>query len=117
MHFDGSKSKEGVGAGCILIDPKRNKICIRSRLEFDGTNNIVEYEYLIQGLKKEVDLDIKCWFPMVIQKLSSAGYVIQSTVFRNICKITNERYGISFRILKHLMLIPFLDFKTRKLIY
>ena len=59
MHFDGSKSKEGVGAGCILIDPKRNKICIPCRLEFDGTNNIVEYEYLIQGLKKEVDLDIK----------------------------------------------------------
>ena len=25
LYFDGSKSKEGAGAGCLLIDPKRNK--------------------------------------------------------------------------------------------
>ena len=59
LYFDGSKSKEGARAGCILIYPKGNKICISCILEFDCTNNIVEYEALIQGLKKEIDLDIK----------------------------------------------------------
>ena len=59
LYFDGSKSKEGAGASFLLIDPKGNKTCIACRLEFNCTNNIVEYEALIQGLKKAIDLDIK----------------------------------------------------------
>ena len=41
LYFDGSKSKEGVGFGFLLIDHKGNKICIAWILEFDCTNNIV----------------------------------------------------------------------------
>ena len=41
LYFDGSKSKEGVGAGCLLIDPKGNKTCIACRLEFNCTNHTV----------------------------------------------------------------------------
>ena len=41
-----------VGAGCMLIDPKGSKWMISYRLEFQCTNNIVEYEALVQGLKK-----------------------------------------------------------------
>ena len=59
LYFDGSKSKEGAGAGCLLFDPKGNKTCIACRIEFNCTNNTVEYEAPIQGLKKEIDLDIK----------------------------------------------------------
>jgi hypothetical protein len=51
LYFDGSKSSEGVGVGCILKDPKGNKHMIACILEFQCTNNIVEYEALIQGLK------------------------------------------------------------------
>ena len=40
------------GAGCMLIDPKGSKWMISYRLEFQCTNNIVEYEALVQGLKK-----------------------------------------------------------------
>ena len=43
----------------MLIDPKGNKICIACRHEFNCTNNTIEYEALIQGLKKPIDLDIK----------------------------------------------------------
>jgi hypothetical protein len=28
LYFDGSKSREGVGVGCVLIDPKGNKTFI-----------------------------------------------------------------------------------------
>ena len=63
LYFDGSKSKEGARAGFLLIDPKGNKICIACRLEFDCTNNIVEYESLIQILNKAIDLYIKVLVP------------------------------------------------------
>ena len=52
----GSKSKDGVDVGCILIDPKGNKLMISYRLEFECTNNIAKYEALFQGPKKEIDL-------------------------------------------------------------
>jgi ribonuclease HI len=59
LYFDGSRSKEGVGVGCLLLDPKGNKMFISCRLEFDCTNNIAEYEALIQGLKRAIDLNVK----------------------------------------------------------
>ncbi len=59
LYFDGSKYQEGAGAGCILVDPLANKFFISCRLEFECTNNIVEYEALLQGLKKAIDLKVK----------------------------------------------------------
>ena len=59
LYFDGTKSKEGAGAGFLLVDPQGNKTCIDCRMEFNCTKNIMEYEPLIQGLKKAIDLDIK----------------------------------------------------------
>jgi ribonuclease HI len=59
LYFDGSKSQEGSGAGCILIDPKGKQSFLSCRLEFECTNNTVEYEALVQGLKKSIDLNIK----------------------------------------------------------
>jgi ribonuclease HI len=59
LYFDGSKSHEGVGVGCVLIDPKGNKTFISCRLEFECTNNTTEYEALLQGLKKALDLKVQ----------------------------------------------------------
>jgi ribonuclease HI len=59
LYFDGSKSQEGSGAGCILIDPKGKQNFLSCRLEFECTNNTVEYEALVQGLKKSIDLNVK----------------------------------------------------------
>lgn len=53
LHFDGSKTN-GVGVGSILKDTLGNKFLIDCRLEFKCTWNVVEYESLIQGLKKLV---------------------------------------------------------------
>jgi hypothetical protein len=50
LYFDGSKSKEGAGADWVLIDPAGNKTLIACRLEFECTNNMAEYEALLQGL-------------------------------------------------------------------
>jgi ribonuclease HI len=57
--FYGSKYLEGLGVGCILKDPNGKKVMIACRMEFQCTNNIVEYESLLQGLGKEIDLETK----------------------------------------------------------
>jgi ribonuclease HI len=37
--------------GCILIDPTKHKTLISQCLEFKCTNNMTEYEALVQGLR------------------------------------------------------------------
>jgi ribonuclease HI len=59
LYFDGSKSKEGSGAGYVIIDPTGNKTLIACRLEFECTNNKVEYEALFQGLRKALDMNVQ----------------------------------------------------------
>jgi ribonuclease HI len=43
----------------MLIDPAGNKTLISCRLEFECTNNTAEYEALLQGLRKALDLNIQ----------------------------------------------------------
>ena len=59
MLFDVSKTQDGVRVGCVLIDPRQGKMLISCHLEFECTNNTVEYEALVQGLKKAIDLKVK----------------------------------------------------------
>ena len=60
LYFDGSKTLKGSGVGCVLMDPeKNNKYFISYRLEFECTNNTAEYEVLVQGLKKSMELKVK----------------------------------------------------------
>ena len=58
MDFDGAKSKNGSGAGVLLCDSKGNAIPFSFRLEFSNTNNMAEYEALVQGLQKALGLGI-----------------------------------------------------------
>ena len=58
-YFDGSKPQEGSGVGCILINLKGKQHLLSCRLEFKCTNNTIEYEALVQGLKKDIDLNVK----------------------------------------------------------
>jgi ribonuclease HI len=59
MDFDGAKSKNGSGAGVLLCDSKENAIPFSFRLEFPNTNNMTEYEALVQGLQKALGLGIR----------------------------------------------------------
>ena len=54
LYFDGSKSSEGSGEGCILISPQGEKTMLSYRLQFKCTNNTAEYEALVQGLYKAI---------------------------------------------------------------
>lgn len=59
LYFDGSNCLEGVGVGSILIDPQGNQHLMASQLELVCTNNMAEYEGLLQSLKKAIDLKVK----------------------------------------------------------
>ena len=59
LYFDGSKSQEGSRVGCILINPIGKCHFLSYRRECECTNNTAEYEALVQGLRKAIDLDIK----------------------------------------------------------
>lgn len=59
LYFDGSRSNDGARVECILINLVGEKTMIACRLEFECTNSIVEYEALVQGLYKEISLNVK----------------------------------------------------------
>ncbi|KAK1694953.1 hypothetical protein QYE76_011650 [Lolium multiflorum] len=74
MHFDGSKLKEGLGAGVVLTSPKGDHLRY-VLLHFRASNNVAEYEALIHGLKvaKEIGaLRIICYgdSDLVVQQCS-----------------------------------------------
>jgi hypothetical protein len=59
LYFDGSKYNDRDGACCILISPNGEKTMLTCILEFQCTNNIVEYEALIWGLKKVISMNVQ----------------------------------------------------------
>ena len=59
MLFDGSVNAYGKGIGVVIITPHGSHIPFTSRMTFDCTNNMVEYEACIIGLEEAIDLRIK----------------------------------------------------------
>ena len=50
MYFDGSLMMTGVGAGLLFISPLGVHMRYMIRLHFAASNNVVEYEALVNGL-------------------------------------------------------------------
>ena len=63
MYFDGAFARQGPGAGAMLISPTQDKFYYVVQLCFQHgekvSNNIVEYEGLIAGLKAGAALGVK----------------------------------------------------------
>ncbi|XP_059075436.1 uncharacterized protein LOC131875353 [Cryptomeria japonica] len=59
MQFDGSSSSFGSGVGVVLISPSDEKFPKAYKLEFDTTNNTIEYEALLLGLEFAKEKGIK----------------------------------------------------------
>lgn len=63
MYFDGAFSRQGAGAGAVLISPAQDKLYYAVQLCFQQgekvSNNIAEYEGLIAGLKAAAALGVK----------------------------------------------------------
>jgi hypothetical protein len=59
MFFDGDSSKEGVGVGVVFVSPTQETINLSYKLEFEATNNVVEYEALVLRLRVAKDMGIE----------------------------------------------------------
>jgi ribonuclease HI len=58
MYFDGSLMKTGAGAGLLFVSPLGVHMCYIIRVHFPASNNVVEYEALVMGLRIVVELGV-----------------------------------------------------------
>jgi ribonuclease HI/transposase InsO family protein len=60
MYFDGSLMKIGASAGLLFISPLERHVRYVLRLHFSASNNMAEYEALVNGLRIAVELGVRC---------------------------------------------------------
>jgi hypothetical protein len=58
MYFDGSLMKTGASAGLLFISPLRKHLRYVIRLHFPASNNVAEYEALVNGLRIAIELGV-----------------------------------------------------------
>ena len=59
MYFDGSLMKKGIGAVLVFISPLEVRMRYMVCLHFPSSNNVAEYEALINGLRIAIELGIQ----------------------------------------------------------
>jgi ribonuclease HI len=59
MYFDGSLMKSGASAGLVFVSPHRVHMRYAVRLCFPASNNVAEYEALVNGLCIAIELGIR----------------------------------------------------------
>jgi ribonuclease HI len=59
LYFDGPVMKSGAGAGLLFISPLGEHMRYAVRLHFPASNNMVEYEALLCGLRIAIETGIK----------------------------------------------------------
>jgi ribonuclease HI len=75
LDFNGAHSSTGSGAGIGLRSPNNEDTIFSCRLEFNYTNNIVEYESFILGINLAVDRNIKSlhvrgYFDLIVSQVN-----------------------------------------------
>ena len=60
MYFDGSLMKTGAGAGLLFVSPLSIHVRYVIRIHFAASNNVAEYEALVNGLKIAIELGVRC---------------------------------------------------------
>jgi ribonuclease HI len=82
VFCDGSWGTFGVGAAAVLVAASKVRTCYAVKLDFNCTNNIVEYEALLLGLWKLKAMGIR----RVVLKTDSqviSGHVDKSSKARD----------------------------------
>jgi len=60
MYFDGSLMKTRAGVGLLFISTLGIHMRYVIRIHFAASNNVVEYEVLVNGLKITIELGVRC---------------------------------------------------------
>jgi ribonuclease HI/transposase InsO family protein len=104
MYFDGSLMKTGAGAGLLFVSPLGEHLRYVIRLHFLASNNMAEYEALVNGLRTAIELGV--------QRLDARGdsqLVIDQVMKNSHCRdqrmeaycdevrhLENKFYGLEF---------------------
>ena len=59
MYFDRSLMKKGAGVGLVFVSPLGVRMRYMVRLHFPSSNNVTEYEALINDLRIAIELGIR----------------------------------------------------------
>ena len=59
MYFNGSLMKKGAGTELVFVSPLGVRMRYMVRLHFSLSNNVAEYEALINGLRIAIELGIR----------------------------------------------------------
>ena len=59
IHVDGSSTQHAGGIGVVLQSPKGDKLKYKLRLQYQPTNNEVEYKALLKGLELAKSVEAK----------------------------------------------------------
>jgi ribonuclease HI len=59
MYFDGSLMKTGAGTGLLFILPLGVHMRYVIQLHFTASNNVAEYEALVNGLRIAIELRVR----------------------------------------------------------
>ena len=102
MYFDGSIMAPNSGAGVVLISPDGSRLCYAIRLHFSASNNIMEYEALINGLCIAIELgatrlDVLGDSELVIDQVmkeSSCKSPLMAAYCQGVHKLENKFHGI-----------------------
>jgi hypothetical protein len=104
MYFDSALNLEGAGAGVLLISPQREQLKYVLQIHYKASNNGVEYEALIHGLRIAVSLGIKRLLAfgdskVIIEQVSKEWDCVKDTMdacCAKICKLEGHIEGIEF---------------------
>ena len=58
MYFDGSLMKNGADAGLVFVSSLGVRMRYMVHLHFSSSNNVAEYEALVNGLRIAIELGI-----------------------------------------------------------
>ncbi|KAA3478347.1 RNA-directed DNA polymerase (Reverse transcriptase), Ribonuclease H [Gossypium australe] len=58
LNFDGASNAMGNGIGAVLVSPNGDHYPLTSKLDFDCTNNMAEYEACILGIRAAIERKI-----------------------------------------------------------
>jgi ribonuclease HI len=109
MYFDGSLNLEGAGAGVLLISPTGEQLKYVLQIFWKVSNNEVEYEALLHGLRLAASLGIK----RLLVYSESAVVINQVTkswdhnkekmdaYCLELLKLENKFYGLEFHHIVH----------------
>jgi ribonuclease HI len=84
---------------CVLIDPGKHKMLISYYLEFECTNKTVEYEALVQGLKRAIDLKVFGDSKIIVRQVRNTIHCLSPHLKSYQQEVWNMLY--SFDVLEH----------------